>query len=238
VDRLGERPPDPGGEEFAGPGGARSNLTRSGGRHRRRTLLDAGRYRTALLVSADVASVGIDWEEPGTACLFSDAAAAAAAAVLGRTPPGLGSRVLGSAMATYAEGAHLCEIVAGSRLRGLTREDFLFRMDGPKVFRLARRTLPRLLDRVLADAGLAVRDLDRVVPHRASHHGMRAIGRLLRVPPGRWKSTFETHGNCVAASVPLTLHLAVEQRELVRGDRCLLLGTGAGFSCGAVVFVY
>jgi 3-oxoacyl-[acyl-carrier-protein] synthase III len=45
---------------------------------------------------------------------------------------------------------------------------------------------------------------------------MRAIDKPLRGSPARWKSTFETHGNCVAASVPLTLHLAVEQKELGR----------------------
>ena len=37
-------------------------------------------------------------------------------------------------------------------------------------------------------------------------------------------------GNCVAASIPMTLAIANEQGRLKRGDRVLIGGTGAGLS--------
>ena len=43
------------------------------------------------------------------------------------------------------------------------------------------------------------------------------------------------YGNCIAASTPMALHAAAAAGRLNRGDRILLLGTGAGLSVGAVV---
>ena len=58
----------------------------------------------------------------------------------------------------------------------------------------------------------------------------------LGFPPERTVNIVGEYGNCVAASIPMALaHLAASGR-LRRGQRLLLLGTGAGFSvAGAVV---
>ena len=50
--------------------------------------------------------------------------------------------------------------------------------------------------------------------------------------------TLPTLGNCVAASIPLTLYEAIHSGVLKRGERCLMLGTGAGLSLGAALLTY
>ena len=50
--------------------------------------------------------------------------------------------------------------------------------------------------------------------------------------------TLHKYGNCVAASIPLTLIDAIESGEVKRGDICLLFGTSAGFAIGAVLLKY
>ena len=50
--------------------------------------------------------------------------------------------------------------------------------------------------------------------------------------------TLESLGNCVAASIPLTLHAGVASGRIRRGQRLLLMGTGAGLSFGGVVLTY
>jgi 3-oxoacyl-[acyl-carrier-protein] synthase-3 len=111
-------------------------------------------------------------------------------------------------------------------------------MDGPKLYRMASRKLPPMLEAMFSGSGLRLEDIDLVVPHQASPATVDGLRRRLKIPPGRLKSILPRHGNCVAASIPLALHEAIAQEELVRGQRCLLLGTSAGFSCGAVVFEY
>jgi 3-oxoacyl-[acyl-carrier-protein] synthase-3 len=185
-------------------------------------------------------SVGLNWKEPDS-ILFGDGAAAV---VLGRTPAGMSSRVLLARMETYAEAADLCQIRGGgTRIYGTNytaerHEEFLFDMQGPKLYRLAYRKLPRMLDIMFAGSGLSLHDMDLIVPHQASLPAVERIERRLKITTGRWKSIFGKYGNCIAASIPLALHEAIEDKELVRGQRCLLLGTGAGFACGAVAFEY
>ena len=45
-------------------------------------------------------------------------------------------------------------------------------------------------------------------------------------------------GNCVSASIPLALAEAVERRRIQRGDRVMLIGTGAGLTLGAVALTF
>jgi 3-oxoacyl-[acyl-carrier-protein] synthase-3 len=51
-------------------------------------------------------------------------------------------------------------------------------------------------------------------------------------------SNLAERGNCIAASVPLALAEAVDQGRIARGDRVVLIGTGAGLTLGALALTY
>jgi 3-oxoacyl-[acyl-carrier-protein] synthase III len=199
------------------------------------TLVAAGHHERVLVVCADLASTGLDWSDLGASGIFGDGAAAA---VLG--PAGdSGSGVLAAGFATHSEAAHLCEIRTGSRYApdrvGVPADPARFRMDGRGVFRAASRHLPGFLDGLLSGAGLALGDVDLVVPHQASHHGLAWLRRLLGVPAERVVDIYAERGNQVSASLPSALHAAVADGRLARGDTVLLVGTGAGLSLGGAV---
>lgn len=211
------------------------------------TLIDAGRHRRILVVSADIASAGLDWSDLGASGIFGDGAAAVVLGPAGTT----GSAVLAADFATHSEGAHTCEIRGGGSRHSPDRvpepgADYRawgrFRMQGGAVFRLAVRHLPPFVDRLLAGAGTELAELDLLVPHQASHHALDWVrhrfgtGRLAE--PGRVVDIYADHGNQVGASLPSALHAAVESGRLQRGDRALLLGTGAGLSMGGVLLCY
>ena len=50
--------------------------------------------------------------------------------------------------------------------------------------------------------------------------------------------TIETLGNCVAASIPATLYEGVRDGRIQRGNKVLLVGTGAGLSIGGLVLTF
>ncbi len=203
------------------------------------TLVSAGRYRNVLIVSSDLASVGLDWSDLGASGIFGDGAAAAVVGPAGET----GSGVLSAGFETYSEGAHSCEIRGGGsrwapdRVEGEYADWGRFRMDGGAVFRLAFRHLPRFVDGLLDEAGVAMADLPVVVPHQASHHGLDWVRQQFGLED-RLVDIYAEHGNQVAASLPSALHAAIESGRLRRGDHALLLGTGAGISLGGVVLCY
>lgn len=200
-----------------------------------------GRWRRVLVVASEVPSRGLRADDPMTAPLFGDGAAAA---VLGAAQAGDASALLAWRMETRGDHAEACRIRGGgTRIapgdpRNDDRDAYRFEMDGPATFRAAGRHMPRLLAHLLDTAGLALGDIDCVVPHQASGGGLDRIVRALRLPDARTVRILGRHGNQVAASLPHALHHAIDSGRLQRGQTCLLLGTGAGLSLGGAVLRY
>lgn len=201
----------------------------------------AGCYRRVLIVAADIASCGLDWTQMESSAIFGDGAAAA---VIGPSDAGSGSRILHSALTTLPEGAHFCEIPAGgSRYHPKRiREPFdpltVFKMDGKRVFRLAAAHLPEFVDSLLDKAGTHRDTIDWIVPHQASQLALNHLTKKLHFRTDRVIDIFAEHGNQVAASLPTALDWAIRQGHIQRGQRVLLLGTGAGLSIGGMVLDY
>jgi 3-oxoacyl-[acyl-carrier-protein] synthase-3 len=107
-------------------------------------------------------------------------------------------------------------------------------MDGPGVFKMARRRIRDVVRKLLTDHGFTTQDVDWVVPHQASGHGMQLVARL-GFPPERIANVVGRYGNCVAAGVPMALTHIASTGQLQRGDLVLLLGTGAGLSVGTAL---
>jgi 3-oxoacyl-[acyl-carrier-protein] synthase-3 len=204
-------------------------------------LIEVGRYQRVLLVASEVASVGLDWSDPESCLILGDAAAAA---VIGPSPEGDPACLLAARMETYSSGSALTQITGGGSghhprnfdgdLQGYVQQHGLFQMDGKAVFKQSANLLPPFVARMLAPAGLALTDIDLVVPHQASMAAMYLVQRRLGVPDERWMTTADRVGNTIAASIPLALHLAMQEGRARRGDRLMLLGTSAGFSMGAI----
>jgi 3-oxoacyl-[acyl-carrier-protein] synthase-3 len=202
-------------------------------------LLQIGRYKNILIVSADIASCALNYSQPESASLFGDAAGAA---VVTRTPDGEGSCVHVARLETYGDGASLTEIRGGGARRPpnspATRyEDNLFHMEGPKVYRMARQYIDPFLDRLRPGLSKGLGEIKLVIPHQASLLALRALRRN-NVPDEKVMITLDRFGNCVASSLPITLYEAVREKRLNRGDQFLLCGTGAGLSLGGIIMTY
>lgn len=218
----------------------------------------AGRYQRVLLVAADLASVGLDWQHLEASAIFGDGAAAvvlAAGDAVAQDVEGVAApQLLASELMTFSSGASLCQIEAGGSrwhpsrwpvdarpgvdpwqaFAALSR----FQMQGPALFRLASRHIDGLIDRLMRDAGLSRAQIDWVVPHQASHLAMQHLQRKLGFAADRVIDIFAEHGNQVAASLPTALDIGIRSGKIRRGHRLLLIGTGAGVSLGGAVMVY
>jgi 3-oxoacyl-[acyl-carrier-protein] synthase-3 len=203
-------------------------------------LLAAGTYRAALVVSSEIGGLSRNPADPASACLFGDAAAAA---VLTRTPEGGASRVVWEQFATYSSAADLTAIPGGGSLHhpndpATTPEMNMFHMDGSGVFRRAAKVLGPFVDGFLARADWTRGDVDVVVPHQASRHGVELVSTRLGFRPDQVVSNIAERGNCIAASIPLALAESLAAGRVQRGQRVMLLGTGAGLTLGAIGLVF
>ncbi|MBI5822500.1 MAG: ketoacyl-ACP synthase III [Chloroflexi bacterium] len=202
-------------------------------------FINSGRYKNILIASADVASCGINPKEPESASLVGDAAAAV---VVTRANYGEPSMIHHAHFKTYGEGAYLTTIMGGGsrmhpRFEGHKAEDDLFHMDGPAVLRMVRGVAHEFLEELYSGLSKSMMDVDVVVPHQASKIGLMMLERF-GWPENKIIKTIETLGNCVAASIPVTLYQGVIDGQIQRGNKVLLVGTGAGLSLGGLVLTY
>ncbi|RUL48200.1 beta-ketoacyl-ACP synthase III [Lysinibacillus antri] len=203
-------------------------------------LVHCGRYKNVLLVSSEVASVGLDWDKKENVILFGDGAAAV---VLTKTPENEPSKVLCGHMETFSDGAHFTEIRGGgTKLHPNNpngkKDDFLFDMNGKSVFKLSSRNIAAFLEKLLAASDCTMNDIDLVVPHQASGMAMRILRNKLGIEERKFMNIIHNHGNTIAASIPMALHEAIMQNKIQRGNKIMLIGTSAGLSIGGVVFEY
>lgn len=201
-------------------------------------LLAAGSFRRAVLVAADLASVGLDWTDRESCSILGDGAGAV---IVEWPQEGSGDEpsVLGTAFGTWPEGAGLTEIQGGGSGQPAGRweqsrpADYLFRMDGRRVFRMASDLLPGFVEAFLQRHGWTWDSFDLILPHQASPASLALLQRRLGIPADRLFVYAPDYGNLIAASLPVGLHLARSENRIQAGQRILLLGTSAGFSLGA-----
>jgi 3-oxoacyl-[acyl-carrier-protein] synthase-3 len=201
-------------------------------------LLNAGRFKRVIIVSTEVASCGLNWDEAESAGLMADGAAAVI------LEGGRDSQVHTALFKTYPAGSALAEIRGGGSAQPATHfqqeqiHDYLFSMDGRGVFRMAMAYLPPFYEELFSAGGFDWDDIDLVIPHQASTSALRIMRRRLGIPKEKYYVNVQQVGNTVAAAIPIALHGAIESGRLKRGMKVLLTGTSAGFSIGALYFTY
>ncbi len=200
-------------------------------------FLATGQRETILIVTSDISSRSLDFSQPESAILLGDGAAAC---VVTRAPEGDGSALERYHQVGLGDGADL------TTLRGMgttwppndpdTPPEYnLFYMDGLGIAAMLRGAFTSFLETLTA--GLSRADVAAVVPHQANAYALRALRRY-GFPEGRIAKTLDRFGNCVAASIPLTLYEVIREGRISQGDRVLLLGAGAGLCIGGILLTY
>ncbi len=194
-------------------------------------LIAQGIYRHVLLVSSDIASIGLNPKDAKTASLFGDGAAAC---ILGK---GKTEGIIASHFETRSEYADDCQCEGGGTLLGLKThipiERHYFRMNGPRLFKVAMPHVLKMVRRMNNES-----KIDLFIPHQASPLALDLLQKKLGVSDQQFIHIVRDYGNMIATSIPFALHKAIEQGRLQRGNKALLFGTGAGLTIGGVLLEY
>ena len=203
--------------------------------------VEAGEYKNVLIVSSEYPSRALNWKQKESASLFGDIAVAA---IISQTEEKESSKILAFKMNTFTEGIEYARIMGGtvgypaSEYSEETRKDFLFHMDGKKIYKVTSKYLPQVVSKVLEKSNLKMEDLKMVIPHQASMLSNKLIQTKLKIPEGKVKYIIQEYGNNVAASIPMALKVSINEGEVKRGDKVMFLGTSAGLSIGAMIIEY
>jgi 3-oxoacyl-[acyl-carrier-protein] synthase-3 len=194
-------------------------------------FMRTGAARNALVIGAETFSRIIDWTDRNTCVLFGDGAGAV---VLRRdSAPGILSTHI------HADGdyASMLQVPKGvsNNLAAVQGGTAYVEMAGSEVFRMAVKTLGRIVDETLEANKLQKSDIDWLVPHQANQRIIVATAKKLGMSMDKVVQTVANHGNTSAASIPLALDVAVRDGRIRTGDTLLMEGFGGGFTWGSAL---
>ena len=191
-------------------------------------MLASGLSKRALVVGGDVLSKILDWSDRSTLVLFGDGAGAV---VMERVPEG---GFLGFELgADGGGGGNLW--LPGSGSRHFDEPDSFVKMNGRAVFKFATRVLVSSAEKVLAECGKTVADVDVYIPHQANKRIIDHAAGKLGIPEEKVIVNVDRYGNTSSGSIPLALAEAEADGRLREGELVLMTGMGAGLTWGSAL---
>ena len=208
--------------------------------HTASTLIFSKAYKRILIISADRGTRGRNFNEPESASLLGDGAAAVLVEPACESD---NSELIYYNMETWPSGSTLTEVRGGGTNKhpqdpGTIPEDNLFSMDGPAIYKIARKQVYKMILKSLKVTGIDPSSIDWVVPHQASGKAVEAYRSSGIFDNEKVIDIVSKFGNCVAASLPMALVIGINDHRIKRGDLILFIGTGAGLSVACSLIRY
>lgn len=201
-------------------------------------LFTTGEYKNIAIVSSESSIDGLNPGDAETYSLFGDGAAAV---ILSNTNQDAG--LIQYTSKTYAEGAKFTIIEGGGNVnhtKNVAYDPALysFNMQGKRLLKTIKATLPNYLSDFFGKQNIRMQDVSLIVPHQASKLGHKMLISLNNGHSENIVDQLEDYGNCIAASIPITLVNSIQNNRLKEGENCFLLGTAAGITISGLLFKY
>ena len=202
-------------------------------------FIKSGVHEKILLVGAEAQSVAIkfDSEHRDLAVLFGDGAGAV---VLQPSDDDTG--VLSTHL--HSDGSHVEDLwmpAPGSSFRPFISKEIIDDekhipyMNGREVFRHAIVRFIEVINECLEKNNLSIKDIDMLIPHQANLRITQMIQKKLGLNDDQVYSNIHKYGNTTAASIPIALAEAINERKISNGDKVVLAAFGSGFAWASAV---
>ena len=199
--------------------------------------VETGRYKTVLVIGAEIMTSVVDWSDRNTCVLFGDGAGAV---VVERAASDAQGAILGSILGTDGSGAQHLNVPAGGTRQPLTldlldRHQNCIYQNGREVYKFAVKIIGEAALQALQSVGLTAADVSLFVPHQANIRIITAAAERMGLPMEKVMVNLDRYGNTSAASVPMALCEAWKAGRVQPGDIIVTVGFGAGLTWGANV---
>lgn len=202
----------------------------------------AGTYRRVLIACSEVLSKRIDGSNEGRniSILLGDGAGAVVVGPTTKDECGIVSTIL------HADGSGAEALYTAAPGTALGKMDFVdegdivegrvhFRMDGKAVFENGVTRMAESVAESLEANGLALDDIDLLIPHQANLRMLEAVVERVGVDENKVFVNVEEYGNMASACLPVALDQARREGRIVAGARVLLVAFGSGFVWGSAL---
>lgn len=194
----------------------------------------AGQAKCALVIGAETLSRITNWNDRSTCVLFGDGAGAVV------LQPSEKAGVISTHLRADGGYKSLLNTAGGiSKRPDMPLDESLnIQMRGNETFKVAVKSLENIVDETLAANDMERSEIDWLIPHQANHRIIQATAKRLGMPMDKVVLIVQDYGNTSAASVPMALHVAVQDGRIKRGDVLLLEAFGGGLTWGSALIRY
>jgi 3-oxoacyl-[acyl-carrier-protein] synthase III len=126
-----------------------------------------------------------------------------------------------------------------------------FHMNGREVYKYATQWVPKVIEKALKKANIAIEEIDMFLFHQANAKMLEAISkniaRLYHIEDphffdGKIPSTIEFLGNTSVATIPTMLDMILKKElgrfSIKKGQKVVFASVGAGMHCNALVYQF
>ncbi|WP_419393377.1 ketoacyl-ACP synthase III [Cytobacillus praedii] len=209
-------------------------------------LIESGQVKNVLLLTGETYSKYINAKDRSVELLFGDAGSATFLEY--SEIKGIDSFVFG----TDGSGGENLIVPAGGLRKpvneealkevtddfGNTRSQANLYMNGAEIFNFTLKEVPKTVNQLLEKHNLTFKDFNRVIFHQANQHMLKYLQKKAKIPDDLFAIQMEDCGNTVSSSIPITLKREIEEANIRKGDRLLLVGFGVGYSWAACTLYY
>lgn len=198
-------------------------------------FIESGAHKKVLVIGAEVMTSILDFQDRSTCVLFGDGAGAVLL-----EPASDGTGVLDFMHEVDGSGGCYLNMPAGGSARPASHETVeqrlhYVRQEGGHVFKYAVRKMAESSVQILERNRFQPEQVDLFVAHQANVRIINAAQQRLGLPDSKVIKNIHEYGNTTAATIPLALGTALDERRLKAGDLVLMTSVGAGFTVGALL---
>ena len=195
-----------------------------------------------LVVSAEVLSRIVDFNDRSTCILFGDGAGAV---VVERS-----EKMYSSYLSADGNGGKVLYATANFPTHpfrtndaddfgeGMDRQDGYLFQDGKEVYKFATQALPTASSKAAEKIGFDIKDADWFIPHQANIRIIETAAKNFGVSMDKFIINLDKYGNTSSASMPIAFDEAVRDGRIKKGQKLCFVGFGAGLTMGAIICEY
>ena len=196
------------------------------------SLIKSKKYDKVIVVGVDKMSSILDYDDRNTCVLFGDGAGA----VL--LEPSKNHGILDCKLGIDGAGAKYLNMPAGGSLNPATKETVKNKMhfvkqNGAAVFKSAVKGMFEITNQIMKSNHITNDNLKLFIAHQANKRIIDATAKKMKLNSEQVMINIDKYANTTAASIPLALCDAYEQRKMDVDDFIILTAFGAGFTWGS-----
>ena len=196
------------------------------------SLIKSKKYDKVIVVGVDKMSSILDYDDRNTCVLFGDGAGA----VL--LEPSKNHGILDCKLGIDGAGAKYLNMPAGGSLNPATKETVKNKMhfvkqNGAAVFKSAVKGMFEITNKIMKNNNITNDNLKLFIAHQANKRIIDATAKKMKLNSEQVMINIDKYANTTAASIPLALCDAYEQRKMDVDDYIILTAFGAGFTWGS-----